>query len=257
MLDIVSLAMTDKKVGGYKKMNPVLNDKAFRNADGVEFGNEVMTVNGVINKSLILWLILAVGAYIGWTHANQMMALFMPIILITFILSLIIIFKKTTVSFLSPFYALGEGLVLGAITVFFEKDYPGIAFNAIALTICVLFCMLAAFKAGKIKATNKFYAIVGVSTLAICLLYVVEMLLTFFGVAGIPFIHSSSGIGIAFSVFVVIIASLNLIIDFDMIQRGVAYGSPKYMEWYGAFALMVTIVWLYLEILRLLAKSRR
>ncbi len=238
-------------------MNPVLNDKAFRSTGSVEFGQEVMTVNGVINKSLILWLILAAGAYIGWTHPAQTMPLFMPIILVTFILSLVIVFKKTAVPFLSPFYAFGEGLVLGVLTLFFEKDYPGIAFNAIALTICVLFCMLAAFKAGKIKATNKFYAIVGVSTLAICLLYVVEMLLTFFGVAGIPFIHSSSGIGIAFSVFVVIIASLNLIIDFDMIQRGVAYGSPKYMEWYGAFALMVTIVWLYLEILRLLGKARR
>ncbi len=238
-------------------MNPALNDKTFKSTGGIEFGQEVMTINGVINKSLILWLILAVGAYIGWTHPAQTMPMLMPIILVTFVLSLIIIFKKTTVSFLSPIYAFGEGLTLGVLTLFFEKEYPGIAFNAIALTICVLFCMLAAFKAGKIQATNKFYAIVGVSTLAICLLYVVEMLLTVFGVAGIPFIHSSSGIGIAFSVFVVIIASLNLIIDFDMIQKGVAYGSPKYMEWYGAFALMITIVWLYLEILRLLGKARK
>ena len=117
--------------------------------------------------------------------------------------------------------------------------------------------MLTAFKAGIIKPTNKFYLIVGISTLAIFLLYVVELILSLFGTTGFTFIYSSGPWGIAFSVFVVIIAALNLIIDFDMIQKGVAVGAPKYMEWYGAFALMVTIIWLYLEILRLLGKVRR
>ena len=146
---------------------------------------------------------------------------------------------------------------MGTITLFFEKDYPGIASNAIFLTISVLFCMLAAFKSGIIRATNKFYAIVGVSTLAICLLYLVDIVLSLFGVAGVSLIQASTPLGIAFSIFVVIIASLNLIIDFDMIQKGVYMRAPKYMEWYGAFALMVTIIWLYLEILRLLSKLRR
>ena len=117
--------------------------------------------------------------------------------------------------------------------------------------------MLAAFKSGKIKVTNKFYFIVAISTLAIGLLYLVEIGLSLFGVPGIPIIHSATPLGIAFSVFVVIIAALNLLLDFDMIQRGVAVGAPKYMEWYGAFALMVTIIWLYLEILRLLSKVRK
>ena len=228
-------------------MNPVLNKKTFSN---LSYEQEVMTVNGVINKSFILWLLLAVGAYFGWAYPSVTAPLLMPAILIALVLSIIIVFKKNTVSLLSPFYAFCEGLVLGTLTLFFEKDYPGIAFNAIFLTITVLFCMLAAFKAGFIKATGKFRLIVAVSTIAICLLYVVELILSLCGVASTP-------LGIAFSVFVVIIAALNLIIDFDMIEQGVSYGAPKYMEWYGAFALMVTIVWLYLEILRLLSKIRR
>ncbi len=235
-------------------MNPVLNKKTFSN---LSYEQEAMTVNGVINKSFVLWLVLAVGAYFGWAYPSVTAPLLMPAILIALVLSIIIVFKRNTVALLSPFYAFCEGLVLGTLTLFFEKDYPGIAFNAIFLTITVLFCMLAAFKAGFIKATNKFYLIVSVSTIAICLLYVVELILSLCGVAGFNFITASTPLGIAFSAFVVIIAALNLIIDFDMIEQGVSYGAPKYMEWYGAFALMVTIVWLYLEILRLLSKIRR
>ncbi|MCR4662381.1 MAG: Bax inhibitor-1/YccA family protein [Endomicrobiaceae bacterium] len=235
-------------------MNPALNDKTF---SGVGYSEEKMTVSGVINKSIILWMILAVGAYLGWKNPAVTAPLLLPICLISFVLALFIIFKKTTCPFLSPFYAFGEGLLMGTLTLFFEKQYPGIAFNAVFLTISVLFCMLAAFRAGIIKPTNKFYFIVGISTLAICLLYIVEIVLSLFGVAGFTFINDSGPWGILFSVFVVIIASLNLIIDFDMIQKGVAFGAPEYMEWYGAFALMVTIVWLYMEILRLLGKVRR
>lgn len=234
-------------------MNPVLNKNTFQT---VSYGDDVMTTNGVINKSFILWLILAVGAYIGWKHAAAVIPFYFPILIGALILAMIVIFKKATCPYLSPFYAFGEGLIMGALTLFFEKKYPGIAFNAIFLTISVLFCMLAAFKAGIIKATNKFYAVVGICTVAIALLYIAELLLSAFGITGFRFIYSSGTVGILFSIFVVIIAALNLILDFDMIQRGVTAGAPKYMEWYGAFALMVTIVWLYLEILRLLSKFR-
>ena len=234
-------------------MNPVLNKNTFQT---VSYGDDVMTTNGVINKSFILWLILAVGAYIGWKYAAAVIPFYFPILIGALILAMIVIFKKTTCPYLSPFYAFGEGLIMGALTLFFEKKYPGIAFNAIFLTISVLFCMLAAFKAGIIKATNKFYAVVGICTVAIALLYIAELLLSAFGITGFRFIYSSGTVGILFSIFVVIIAALNLILDFDMIQRGVTAGAPKYMEWYGAFALMVTIVWLYLEILRLLSKFR-
>jgi uncharacterized YccA/Bax inhibitor family protein len=235
-------------------MNPVLNDKTFSNAN---FSTEVMTKSGVINKSIVLWVILAIGAYMGWTKPTTIAPLALPAILVAFVLAIIVAFKKNLAPFLSPIYAFLEGLCMGFITLFFEKDYPGIAVNAVFLTISVLFCMLAAFKAGFIKPTNKFYAIVGVSTLAICLLYIVDMVIMLFGGAGFPFITSSGPIGIIFSIFVVLIASLNLIIDFDFIQKGIAIGAPKYMEWYGAFALMVTIIWLYLEILRLLSKVRK
>jgi len=235
-------------------MNPALNNKTF---DTATISGEVMTKNGVINKSFCLWAILSLGAYLGWTHPSMAAGLLFPICIGTFIIAMVIVFKKHLSPVLSPIYAFCEGLLLGCLTLVFEKSYPGIAVNAIFLTICVLFCMLAAFKAGFIKATNKFYAIVGVSTLAIALLYVVNMIIVLFGGAEFSFINGSSTFGILFSIFVVLIASFNLIIDFDIIQKGVDMGAPKYMEWYGSFALMVTIVWLYIEILRLLSKLRR
>lgn len=234
-------------------MNPVLNKKTFQT---ISYGDDVMTINGVINKSLILWLILAVGAYLGWTNAALIVNYFWLIIIGSLALCLVIVFNLRTAPYFSPIYAFGEGLMLGSITLFFEKDYPGIAVNAIFLTISVLFLMLAAFKSGKIRATSKFTKVVVLSTFAICFVYMVDIILSLCHVPGITFIHSSGAIGILVSVFIVIIASLNLILDFDMIQQGVAVGSPKYMEWYGSFALMVTIVWLYLEILRLLTKLR-
>ncbi len=234
-------------------MNPVLNKKTFQT---VSYGDDVMTTNGVINKSFILWLILAAGAYLGWTNATVIMNYIWLIIIGAFALCLLIVFNLRTAPYFSPIYAFGEGLMLGAITLFFEKDYPGIAVNAIFLTICDLFLMLAAFKSGKIRATKKFKKVVILSTFAICLVYLIDIILSACHIPGITFIHSSGALGILISVFVVIIASLNLILDFDVIQTGVEGHAPKYMEWYGAFALMVTIVWLYLEILRLLTKLR-
>ncbi|MDD4165696.1 MAG: Bax inhibitor-1/YccA family protein [Endomicrobiaceae bacterium] len=234
-------------------MNPVLSNKTFSN---LGYGQETMTVKGTINKSFLLWAILAAGAYLGWTSPNVVMPLVWPLVIVSFVLAIVTVFKKNISPWTSPVYAFLEGLFLGVITLIFEKSYPGIAVNAIFLTISVLFCMLFAFKAGYIRATNKFYAVVGVSTFAIMLLYIVNLVISLFGGAGIPFLYSSSTFGILFSIFVVIIASLNLIIDFDIIQKGAMSGAPKYMEWYGGFALMITLVWLYLEILRLLTKLR-
>lgn len=234
-------------------MNPVLNEKTF---SGFNYSDDAMTIGGVINKSFILWLILAVGAYLGWTNAAFVMSMFWLLFIVTLALCFMISFMRHTSPYLSPLYAFGEGLFLGAITLFFEKDYPGIAVNAVFLTVAVLFCMLAAYKSGKIRATNKFKKVIFISTLAIAGVYFIDIILLLCHVPSVPFIHSSGPIGILFSIGVVIIAALNLIIDFDMIQRGVTRQAPKYMEWYGAFALMVTIVWLYLEILRLLTKIR-
>ncbi len=166
------------------------------------------------------------------------------------------IFKKNWAPLTAPLYALLEGLVLGGISAVFEKTYPGIAVQAVGLTFGTLFVLLLAYKSGIIRATQRFKTGVIAATGGIAVFYLVAMLLGFFHVS-VGVLYSSSPWGIAFSLFVVIIAALNLVIDFDMIESGVGMGAPRYMEWYGAFGLMVTLIWLYLEILRLLSKARR
>ncbi|MDR2251875.1 MAG: Bax inhibitor-1/YccA family protein [Endomicrobium sp.] len=233
--------------------NPLLKDSVFqtpvRNA-------EVMTVSGTINKSIILWVLLAAGAFYSWTHPFIIMPLTVPILLGAFVLAIISAFKMNLSPVLSPIYAVCEGLVLGVISFYFEKSYPGIVVTAVLLTMCVLFCMLAAYKTGMLRATPRFKKVVILSTFAIVLVYLINLLMGAFGARGFNFLSDSSGLGIIISLIIVAIAALNLIIDFDLIERGAQHGSPKYMEWYSSFALMVTLVWLYLEILRLLSRTR-
>ncbi|MDR2395865.1 MAG: Bax inhibitor-1/YccA family protein [Endomicrobium sp.] len=233
--------------------NPLLKDSVFQTPVR---GAEVMTVSGTINKSIILWVLLAASALYAWTHPAIIMPLLMPLLFGAFVLAIISSFKMDLTPFLSPIYAICEGLVLGVISVYFEKSYPGIVINAVLLTMCVLFCMLAAYKTGMLKATPKFKKVVILSTLAIALVYLIDLLMGVFGARGFNFLGNSSGLGIIISLVIVAVAALNLIIDFDLIERGVQYGAPKYMEWYSSFALMVTLVWLYLEILRLLSKTK-
>jgi uncharacterized YccA/Bax inhibitor family protein len=167
------------------------------------------------------------------------------------------VFKKEWSAISAPVYALFEGLALGGISAMFEKSYPGIAVQSIALTFGVLFVLLLAYKTGLIRATRGFVMGIVCATGGIALVYAANMLMQLFGFGGMSFLYASTPLGIGISVFVVIIAALNLILDFDMIERGASMGAPKYMEWYGAFAMMVTLIWLYLEILRLLGKTRR
>jgi len=171
------------------------------------------------------------------------------------IVALITVFKKQWASISAPVYALLEGLALGGISSIFEAQFPGIVMQAVGLTFGTLFCLLLAYKSGMIKATENFKMGVVAATGGIFLVYMVSWVLGMFSVR-IPFIHESGLMGIGFSLFVVVIASLNLVLDFDFIESGAAQGAPKYMEWYAAFGLMVTLVWLYLEILRLLAKLK-
>lgn len=170
-------------------------------------------------------------------------------------MSLIIIFKMTTAPYLALPYAALEGLAIGGISAMFERRFPGIAIQAVALTFGVLAVLLIAFRAGLIRVTQTFRSIVVGATGAIALVYLVSMVLNLFHV-NTPFLYDSSPLSIGISLFVVGIAALNLVLDFDMIQSGVAQGAPKYMEWYSAFGLLVTLIWLYLEILRLLGKMR-
>ena len=169
--------------------------------------------------------------------------------------SLITVFKKTAAPITAPIYAAIEGILLGMLSAFYEMQFPGLVFQAILLTFGTLFALLMAYRSGVIKATENFKLGVFAATGGIGLIYLTTFILSFFGLS-IPYIHGSGTIGILFSLFVVVIAALNLVLDFDFIERGAERGAPKYMEWYAAFGLLVTLIWLYIEMLRLLSKLR-
>ena len=212
---------------------------------------EVMTLDGAVNKTGILLALCVGGAYFGWNSPG----LVMPAILIGLVIALFTIFRPKNSPYTAPAYAAIEGVALGGITMIFEAQYPGIGIQAIGLTFGILASLLFCYKSGIIKPDENFRLMVFSGTMGIMILYLVNFVMSFFG-NSIGFIHSNGLFGIGFSLFVVAIASLNLVLDFDFIEEGAEKGMPKYLEWYGAFSLMVTLIWLYLEILRLLAKIR-
>ncbi len=245
--------------GWMNSSNPVLDERAFR---GQPLTGSVMTLQGTVNKTGLLLLFAVVGAAYTWglSHSEapeQAYPWMMGGVFGGFIVALVTIFKKTWSPITAPIYAIFEGLFLGGISAVFEKSYPGVAVRAITLTFAVLAVMLMAYKTGIIKATRGFKMGVIAATGAIALVYLVNMVMSLFFHRPMSFLYSSSPLSIGISIVVVIIASLNLILDFDQIESSVRIGAPKYMEWYGAFGLMVTLVWLYLEILRLLGKTRQ
>lgn len=236
--------------------NPALNNTTF---DGMRMSVErTMTLNGTVNKTGILLFLLIFAAGYTWNQFKQE-ANVGPWILGGLIGGLIVamvtIFKKEWSPVTAPIYAILEGLFLGAISAMYDARFDGIVFQAVTLTFGTLFALLIAYRSGVIRATENFKLGVVAATGGIFLLYLIGFVLSFFG-TGIPFIHESGIIGIGFSLFVVVVAALNLVLDFDFIENGARSGAPKYMEWYGAFGLMVTLVWLYLEMLRLLSKLR-
>jgi uncharacterized YccA/Bax inhibitor family protein len=239
--------------------NPALNEKAFKGQ--VAYG-EAMTLQGTVNKTgLLLLFVVAAAAWTwGLSHSQEPEAAIPWMIggiLGGFIVALVTIFKPNWAPLTAPLYALLEGLALGGISAMFERTYPGVAMQAVGLTFGTLFVMLLAYKTGMIRATQGFKLGVIAATGGIAILYLLEMVLGGFFHIQVPAINGSGVVGIGFSLFVVVIAALNLVLDFDMIETGVRNGAPKFMEWYGAFGLMVTLIWLYLEILRLLGKMRR
>ncbi|HEX4039785.1 MAG TPA: Bax inhibitor-1/YccA family protein [Acidobacteriaceae bacterium] len=239
--------------------NPALNDKVFRGFPGAL--GETMTLEGTVNKTGIL--LLCTVATAAWTWHLAMNPATLPLdslLLIVgviggLIFALVTVFRKEWSPATAPAYALLEGLVLGGISAMLNVRYPGIAIESVCLTFGTLFVLLLAYKSGMIRVTQKFRLGVVAATGAIFLFYIAEMVLGFFGVH-FAAINGNGALGIGVSVVIVIVASLNLVLDFDFIESGVAAGAPKYMEWYGAFGLMVTLIWLYLEILRLMAKLR-
>lgn len=235
--------------------NPALSEKTFNNAIGVS--GQRMTLDGTVNKTGVLLVLAVISAIFTWNKFNadpsSSMAWVMGGLIGGLVVALVLIFKKTWAPVLAPAYALLEGLALGAISAFYNARFEGIVLQAVLLTFGTLFALLLAYRARLIRATENFRLGIFAATGAIALVYLVGFVMSFFG-KQIPYIHESGLIGIGFSLFVVVIAALNLVLDFDFIEQGVSCGAPKYMEWYAGFGLLVTLVWLYLEILRLLAK---
>jgi len=236
--------------------NPALNENTF---EGLRVrGDAAMTINGTVTKSAILlallvgaagytWDLLKTGGNVGpWVLGGALGG---------FVVAMVTVFKKEWAPVTAPLYALLEGLFLGAVSAIFAARFEGIVFQAVTLTFGVFFSLLIAYQTRLIKATENFKLGVFAATGGIFLIYLVGLVMSFFGTR-IPYIHESGWIGIGFSLFVVVIAALNLVLDFDFIEQGAERRAPKYMEWYAAFGLLVTLVWLYIEILRLLSKLR-
>lgn len=244
--------------------NPALKEETFLDLGSgslVRNPASAMTLNGTVNKTGVLLLLAVLTAAFSWHASLDSLGQPLPVARLYMlggaigglVLALVTIFKKEWAPVSAPLYALVEGLFLGAISAVYEARFDGIVFQAVLLTFGTLFALLFAYRSGLIRATENFKLGVVAATGGIALVYLATIVLGLFGI-NIPYIHESGLIGIGFSLFVVVVAALNLVLDFDFIESGVEAGAPKYMEWYGAFGLMVTLVWLYLEFLRLLSK---
>ena len=235
--------------------NPVLSKSTFSNSGSI---SEKMTINGTVNKTAISLLLLVGTGYLTFTTINP--GLLIGCGIGGFIVAIITVFKKEWAPITVPIYAILEGGLLGGVSFMYNSLYDGIVTNAIFLTVGILLSLLTAYRSGYIKATENFKLGVFAATGGIAIVYLINFIMSFFGSSmGVMQIDNASPMSIGFSAIVVIIAALNLVLDFDFIEEGAEKGAPKYMEWYGAFGLLVTLIWLYLEILRLLAKlnSRR
>ncbi|MDA0944807.1 MAG: Bax inhibitor-1/YccA family protein [bacterium] len=233
-----------------KSSNPALTSRSFKDLERVS--NRVMTLTGTVQKTGILLLLLLVSGY--WSWGSQSIGALAGLGAIGgFIIALVTVFKKHWSPITAPLYAVSQGLFLGSTSALFEATYPGIVVQAVALTAGTLFALLGAYQSGFIRATENFKLGIVAATGGICIVYLAQFILGFFGVS---FLSTSGPFSIVFSLVVVVIAALNLVMDFDFIEQGVAQGAPDYMEWFSAFGLMVTLIWLYIEILRLLAKLR-
>jgi len=231
--------------------NPALN-RLNRRTPGQVYSGEVMTVNGTINKIGLLLLMASATALFTWSRGIQQSWSLMIFGLVAgLIFALITIFKSEWAKVTAPLYALSEGLFLGGISAYYNHMMPGVPFQAVLITFGILFAMLFVYRSGIIKVNNSFAKGVVAATGGIFLVYLSTWILGFFGIS-VPFLHEASPIGIGISLFIVVIAALNLLLDFKLIDEGVDQGAPANFEWYAAFGLMITLVWLYIEVLRLL-----
>lgn len=250
-----------------KTSNPALKTSAFRNPSALT--GERMSVNGTIGKSFILLVLVLVTAVWCWMRFYSVLAAQGPEVAAGtvspfliggaiggLVLALVTAFKPTWAFVSAPLYALAEGLVVGGVSALFELRYPGIVIQAVALTLAVAFGMLILYRTGIIKVTDRLRRMIFAATFGIVIFYALTWLVSLFGV-DTTMVYGHTPLSIGISLFIVGIAAFNLVLDFDMISQQSQLGAPRYMEWYGAFALMVTLIWLYLEILRLLGNTRR
>jgi uncharacterized YccA/Bax inhibitor family protein len=246
----------------FKSSNPALQEKSFEGTilEGISTGEE-MSLKGTLNKFGILIMLMMASTLVAWSQFSKGSDP-MPLMIIgTFgglVLGIIMAFKKPWSSFLAPIYAILEGLFVGSVSAIFELKYPGLPMQAVALTLIVTLVMFLLYRYKIIRVTEKFRTVILVATAAIGIFYLIQwisFLIMGHSIAG--FTNAATPLGIGFSVLVVALAALNLLLNFDTIEKGVEMRANKYMEWYSAFGLLVTIVWLYLEILRLLSKLKR
>src|ERR1700736_1996612 len=239
--------------------NPVLPESTF--TDVARGYSQPMTLSGVIQRSALLFLLVAATAAGIWTYSNSHPGFIYPAVMAGafggFIVGMVTSFKRTWAPVTAPLYAVLEGMFIGGLSLAMEQRFPGLVLQAVLLTFGVMFALLAAYQSRIIRPSETFKSVIVGATLGIAVVYLVSMVVQLFFHTAIPLINGSGPMGIAFSLVVVGIAALNLVLDFDFIENGVASGAPKWMEWYAAFGLIVTLVWLYIEILRLLAKMRR
>jgi uncharacterized YccA/Bax inhibitor family protein len=247
----------------FKSGNPTLGENKFRSTvlDSIVLHENAMTIKGTLQKFGFLFLMVLGSSFYSWKEfadGGNVSPIMWTGAIGGLVVAIVLVFKPMWSPFLAPLYALLEGLFIGAISAMYNSAFAGIApniiLNAVGLTFGVAAGMYLLYSFRIIKATEKFKSVIIAATVGIGIFYLLVVVLRAFGMENMPFLHEGSILGIGFSLFVVAIAALNLILDFDMIEKGAEMGAPKYMEWYGAFGLMVTMVWLYLEILRLLSK---
>lgn len=245
-----------------KSSNPIFSENVFHRRYAHPVASDTMTVNGSINKTFILFVLLLISAAFTWNYFFfQKIFPLSPGLVITAVIgglavAILTVFKKEWSMYTAPLYAIIEGFIIGVISSLFEVAYPGIIIQAVMITFGVFFGMLFLYKNKYIKPTEKFRKGLFAAIIGIMSTYLIGFILSFFNIGFMNIFFGNGLIGIAFSLFVVIIASLTLILDFEFIDKGSNAHLPRYMEWYAAFGLMVTLIWLYIEILRLLSKLR-
>jgi uncharacterized YccA/Bax inhibitor family protein len=240
--------------------NPAFRNAVFTRTRALP-GEGAMTLGGTVAKTFVLLALAIASTIYTWSQAQLTNGAMIGTLLLAgtlggFVTALVLVFNPRLAPWLAPLYAVLEGLALGGISLVYQAQYRGLPMQAVGLTIATLAGMLVLYRAGVLRATDRFRAVVVSATLGIALFYLIALGLRFFGV-DVPMLYSGGALGIGFSVLVSAVAALNLILDFDMIEQGVRARAPKFVEWYASFGLLVTLVWLYLELLRLLAKLQR